>query len=82
MSEIIKDFVKPEETIIDPFMGSGTTLISAHRMGLSATGIENNKEYYEVAVERLKREYSQASLFQIHTVKPKQEKLLLDIDKK
>ena len=82
MSEIIKDFVKPEETIIDPFMGSGTTLLSAHRMGVSATGIEKNKDYYEVAVERLKREYTQSSLFQVQYIKPVQEKLTLDIDKK
>ena len=77
MSEIIRDFVQPEETILDPFMGSGTTLISAHRMGLSATGIEKNPDYFDVAVERLKREETQSSLFQVHYIKPVQEKMKL-----
>lgn len=76
MSEIIKDFVKPEETIIDPFMGSGTTLISAHRMGLSATGIEINPDYFDVAVERLKREEKQINLFQVNYMKPVQAKMI------
>jgi site-specific DNA-methyltransferase (adenine-specific) len=77
MSEIIRDFVQPEDIILDPFMGSGTTLISAHRMGLSATGIEMNPDYFDVAVERLKREETQSSLFQVHYIKPKQEKMKL-----
>jgi site-specific DNA-methyltransferase (adenine-specific) len=76
MSEIIKDFVKPEETIIDPFMGSGTTLISAQRMGLSATGIEINPDYFDVAVERLKREEKQINLFQVNYMKPVQAKMI------
>ena len=78
LSEIIRDFVKPQETILDPFMGSGTTLISAQRMGLSATGIEINPNYFDVAVERLNREETQSSLFQVHYIKPVQEKLILD----
>jgi site-specific DNA-methyltransferase (adenine-specific) len=77
MSEIINDFVSQGETVVDPFMGSGTTLISAHRMGVSATGIEMNPDYFDVAVERLEREYKQISFFQTLSTKPKQEKLSL-----
>ena len=78
MSEIIRDFVRPEDTILDPFMGSGTTLLSAQRMGVEATGIEKNQDYFDVAVERLKREETQVSMFQVQYIKPVQEKLILD----
>jgi len=40
-------------TVIDPWMGSGTTLVAAKLRGLKATGIEINEKYCEIAVQRL-----------------------------
>lgn len=42
-----------DATIIDPFMGSGTTGVSAKKLGMDFVGIELDKEYFEISKGRI-----------------------------
>lgn len=46
-------FLPDAKTILDPFMGSGTTLVACQRMGRAGTGIELDPDYFEIACRRV-----------------------------
>lgn len=51
------------QTILDPFMGSGTTLVACAKMGRAGTGIELDPDYFEIACERVRKAYAQPDFF-------------------
>lgn len=52
------------KTILDPFMGSGTTGVACIKRGLSFVGIERDPNYYDLACFRIKEAYEQPDLFE------------------
>jgi len=77
MAEILQDFTNPNETILDPFMGSGTTLVAAARTFRRCIGIELDPNYFEMACERVQKAYDQPDLFIKNHEKPTQEAMSL-----
>ena len=49
----IKLFTRPGDTVLDPFMGSGTTNFVAQRMNRNSIGIEIKQEYYDMVQEQI-----------------------------
>lgn len=44
-----------EGVVVDPFMGSGSTVAAAEAVGLSAIGVERFRQYYDIAIEAIPR---------------------------
>ncbi|MEO1169944.1 MAG: site-specific DNA-methyltransferase [Pseudomonadota bacterium] len=53
MAEILADFTNPGDTILDPFLGSGTTGVAAVQMGRDFIGIEKEPKYFDIACQRI-----------------------------
>lgn len=51
------------QTILDPFMGSGTTLVACQRLGRAGTGIEIDPDYFEIACRRVDEATRQPDMF-------------------
>ena len=69
------DFVPKAESILDPFMGSGTTGVAAIQMGRKFIGIEREPKYFDIACQRIEQAAAQPRLFE--DVRPKQEQTSL-----
>jgi DNA modification methylase len=50
-------------TILDPFMGSGSTGVACAKMGKTFVGIEKDPNYFDIACKRIELAYSQPDMF-------------------
>lgn len=61
MKRLLKSI--PAETILDPFLGSGTTGVAAVQMGRKFIGIEREPKYFDIACKRIEDAQRQSDLF-------------------
>ncbi len=60
---ILSRYAKEGDKILDTHVGSASSLIACHQLGFNVVGSELDKEYYELAQQRIKEETAQLSLF-------------------
>lgn len=65
-------------TILDPFMGSGTTGVAAIQMGRKFIGIEREPKYFDIACKRIAQAVAQPSLFEASPQQAEQIKMSLE----
>lgn len=61
------------ETVLDPFMGSGTTGVACAKLGRKFIGIELEPKYFDIACKRIEQAYAQPDMFVEQPKKPIQE---------
>src|SRR3989338_2150640 len=62
IEEFVRFFTKPGAIVLDPFLGTGSTLVACHRQQRHGIGVELQKKYADIARERLKILESQLKL--------------------
>lgn len=66
VTEILQNFGEAGCSVIDPFLGTGTTALACHKQGSFMTGFEIDEDYFKAAVERITNELAQGDLFLGH----------------
>jgi len=69
----INHLPETSQTILDPFMGSGTTLVACAKLGRKGIGIELDPDYFQIACDRVQKAYDQPDLFVAPPKAPTQE---------
>jgi DNA modification methylase len=77
MTALILDFTKNGDTVLDPFMGSGTTGVACVNHGRKFIGIELEEKYFDISCKRIEEAYKQPDMFvQAERTKYTQESLI------
>ncbi len=69
MKWCIQQLPEPKRTILDPFMGSGTTGVACQKLGRQFIGIEIDQKYFDIACRRIEQAMKQPDLF-VETAAP------------
>ena len=70
---VIESSSPPGGTILDPFMGSGTTGVACAKLGRRFVGIEIEPKYFDIACRRIEAAYAEPRLPGLDTPKPTQQ---------
>ncbi len=62
MADLLNLFTAEGDTVLDPFMGSGTTGVCCHKTGRRFIGIERDRRYFDIACQRIAAAQAQGSL--------------------
>lgn len=65
MRWVIEKYTNPSDTILDPFMGSGTTGVACVQTGRNFIGIEIDEGYYRIAEKRIAEAQAQPALLEV-----------------
>lgn len=72
----LRQFPNLPDTILDPFMGSGTTGVACTNLGRKFIGIEIEEKYFNIACERIEAAYAQGRLFEDPEPQPEMQSLI------
>jgi site-specific DNA-methyltransferase (adenine-specific)/modification methylase len=73
-------FLPDATSILDPFMGSGTTGVACANLGRKFIGIEIEPKYFDIACERIENAYRQGRLLEDAPTPKKQENMAIPFD--
>lgn len=76
MTHLVSALVAPETTVLDCFMGSGTTGVAAIQLGRKFIGVERDPKYFDIARRRIEQAVAQGQLFAPEPQKAEQVSLL------
>lgn len=65
-------YISASDIVLDPYMGSGTTLVACAKLGRKGIGIELDPDYFEIACQRVEEAYRQPDLFVAPPASPEQ----------
>jgi len=77
MEWCVKNVPIDAKTILDPFMGSGTTGVACVKTGRKFIGIEIDPDYFEIACKRVREAYAQPDFFIANDNKPAKQEAMI-----
>lgn len=80
VKEFIRFFTKENQWVLDPFLGTGSTLIAAGELNRNAVGIELSQKYFKIAEERIRAKNFSKNIIPLLGSSLKTDKLLDNID--
>ena len=61
MEFLVQSYTNKKDIVVDPFMGSGTTGVACLMHNRRFIGIERDKKFFDIAVQRMKQAYEEVN---------------------